>query len=197
MAVGTPHGQNTSLYSPYLGRKGEGTEVTMSQPPQDPPTAPNSVESTESGPTSVLETLTTEGGDGDFGPGEDVQARLGEAGELKQEGNDLFRCGKWNEALQSYRNGLAQLPKRKNSPTPPPVNDKEGDTHSTEGDADRSPAEADRQNESTAHSNVVDSPLEGECAKARSVLSANIAACHMKLASARRSRLRFECLSRI
>ena len=44
----------------------------MSQPSQESPTAPNSVESTESGPTSVQETLTTEG-DGNFGPGEDVQ----------------------------------------------------------------------------------------------------------------------------
>jgi hypothetical protein len=41
-----------------------------------------------------------------------VQARLEEAEELKQEGNDLFRRSKWNEALQSYRNGLARLPKR-------------------------------------------------------------------------------------
>ena len=35
--------------------------------------APNSVESTETGPTSVQETLTTEGGDGNSEPGEDLQ----------------------------------------------------------------------------------------------------------------------------
>ena len=67
----------THHFTPYLELKGEGAEVTMSQPSQEPPTAPNSVESTESGPTSVQENLTTEGGDGDgiFGPGEDVQVR--------------------------------------------------------------------------------------------------------------------------
>ena len=63
----------THHFTPYLELKGEGAEVTMSQPSQEPPTAPNSVESTESGSTSVQETLTTEGGDGNFGPGEDVQ----------------------------------------------------------------------------------------------------------------------------
>lgn len=100
--------------------------------------------------------------------------------------------------MQSYRNGLAQLPERRSPPPPPlqqppPATDEEGETHPTEGEANRSSAEADHQTESTAHSNVVESPLDGECAKARSVLNANIAACHVKLASVRRSRLRFEC----
>lgn len=96
--------------------------------------------------------------------------------------------------MQSYRSGLAQLPERRNPPTPPlhspPATGEEGDALPTGGDADRTPAEADHQIESTSPSNVVDSPLEGECAKARSVLNANIAACHMKLASSSaRSRL--------
>jgi hypothetical protein len=117
-----------------------------------------------------------------------IQARLGEADELKQEGNDLFRRGKWDEALQTYRNGLALLPKRRNppsspppgSPHPPPATDDKGETPPAEGDANRTPTDVQNQHESTS----ADSPLERECAKARSVLNANIAACHVKLASA-------------
>ena len=114
-----------------------------------------------------------------------MQAQLGEAEELKQEGNDLFRRGKWDEALQRYRNGLAQLPKRRVPPPPPPrpATEEEGDTLPAEGDANLAPTDAESQHESTLHSDV-DAPLKGECANARSVLNANIAACHVKLVSA-------------
>ena len=186
----------------------------MSQPPQEPPTTPNSGENTAPGPTSVQGTPTTEGGDGNVGSNEDMQvrrgrlpplqkqcvlsfsvvdthallmqARIGEAEGLKQEGNDLFRRGKWDEALQTYRNGLAQLPKRRNPPppppSPPPATDEEGERPPAEGDANRIPTDAQNQHESTVPSDA-DSPLERECTKARSVLNANIAACHVKLAS--------------
>jgi len=112
-----------------------------------------------------------------------IQARLGEVEELKQEGNDLFRRGKWDEALQTYRHGLAQLPKRRNppsppgSPHPPPATDDEGETLPAEGGANRTPTDAQNQHDSSD----AGSPLERECAKARSVLNANIAACHVKL----------------
>lgn len=116
-----------------------------------------------------------------------VQARLEEAVELKQEGNDLFRRSKWIEALQSYRNGLAQLPKRRHPPSPsprPPSTDEEGDPPPAE---EETGASTDAE---PAGSDNVDSSLERECAKARSVLHANIAACHVKLASAHAHNLR-------
>lgn len=113
-----------------------------------------------------------------------VQARLEEADELKQEGNDLFRSTKWNEALQSYRNGLTRLPKRRDpapapassSSPPPPTTDDEGEAPGASTDAKSQSEPSDCVN--------VDSPLDHECAKMRSVLHANIAACHLKLASA-------------
>lgn len=113
-----------------------------------------------------------------------MQARLGEAEGLKQEGNDLFRRGKWNEALQIYRNGLAQLPKRRNPPSPPSP-----PATATDSSEDKPPLEegeatgASSEAEPTVDANV-DPLLERECVKARSVLHANIAACHVKLVSA-------------
>ena len=38
---------------------------------------------------------------------------LGDAEELKQEGNEHFRAKRWNEALATYRTGLGRLPKRR------------------------------------------------------------------------------------
>lgn len=112
-----------------------------------------------------------------------LQTRLGEAEELKQEGNDLFRLNKWNEALQSYRNGLARLPKRRHPPVPPATAHEEGDLPPAEGESSRTPNEADSPPTSGASAGV-DSPLARECAKIRSVLNANIAACHVKLVRA-------------
>ncbi|KAH9968932.1 hypothetical protein BC827DRAFT_1166616 [Russula dissimulans] len=102
-----------------------------------------------------------------------VPTQLGEADELKQEGNDLFRRSKWNEALQSYRNGLARLPKRR---IPPPAPEEQGDPLPTGEEAAAASTETTSQNEP-----AIDPSLEHECAKARSVLYANIAACHVKL----------------
>lgn len=123
-----------------------------------------------------------------------VQAQLREAEELKQEGNDLFRSSKWNEALQSYRSGLARLPKRRPPPPPspslqPPATDDEGDPPVVEGEAPDAFTDDESQSEATGGVNV-ESTLERECAKARSVLHANIAACHVKLASAHAHSLR-------
>ena len=111
-----------------------------------------------------------------------IQARLAEADELKQEGNDLFRRSKWNEALQSYRNGLTRLPKRKDPP-PPASSSSQPPTTDDEGDFPDASTDAKSQSE-PSDSVDVDSPLEHECAKVRSILHANIAACHLKLASA-------------
>ena len=124
------------------------------------------------------------------------QGRLEEAEELKQEGNDLFRLNKWNEALQSYRNGLARLPKRRCPPAPQstPRNEQGDLPPAAEGDTSHSPTEIDSQSASSA-SPSVDSPLERECAKTRSVLNANIAACHVKLVRVHaRSNLKVESI---
>jgi hypothetical protein len=111
---------------------------------------------------------------------EEVQARLAEADELKQEGNSLFRLNKWDDALQSYRNGLARLPERK-KPFVTPATDEEPPAEG-EGTPTHTDADVD---ESLVSGTSVDSdsssPLERECATARSVLNANIAACYVKL----------------
>jgi hypothetical protein len=119
-----------------------------------------------------------------------VQARLEEADELKKEGNDLFRSSKWNEALLCYRNGLTRLPERRDPPPPassssprPLTTDDEGDSPLAEGEVSGASTDAESQSEPSDCAKV-DSPVEHECAKARSVLHANIAACHLKLASA-------------
>ncbi len=120
-----------------------------------------------------------------------VQARLEDAEELKQEGNDLFRHSKWNEALQSYRNGLAGLPKRRDPPPPPlasssspppPTAADEGDSPLVGGEVPDASTDAESQSQPPDCVNV-DSPLQHECTKARSILHANIAACLLKLAS--------------
>ncbi|KAF8507071.1 TPR-like protein [Russula emetica] len=165
----------------------------MTQPAQGqgPPTMPKSEEiSPMSGPEPETTTAIVEG-DENIDSDKDVQARLEEAEELKQEGNDLFRSSKWNEALQSYRNGLARLPKRRDPPSPPassssprpPTTGDEGDSPLPKGEVPGASTDAESQSEPSDCVNV-DSPLEYECAKARSVLHANIAACHLKLASA-------------
>jgi hypothetical protein len=107
-----------------------------------------------------------------------TQVRLVEAEELKQDGNGLFRLNRWNEALERYRSGLARLPKR--CPPAPPAT-----THNEESDPPQAaggvtsgtPTKVDGQPTSSASANA----LERECAKTRSVLNANIAACHVKL----------------
>lgn len=108
---------------------------------------------------------------------EEVQESLAEADELKQEGNGLFRLNKWDDALQSYRNGLARLPERRKS-------DPDEKNHSPPAEGEGTPTHTDAE-ESLASGTSVESnsssPLERECAKARSVLQANIAACYVKL----------------
>lgn len=91
--------------------------------------------------------------------------------------------------MQSYRNGLARLPTRRDPSPPasssspqPPTTDDEGDSPLAEGEAPGDSTDAESQTKPSDCVNV-DSPLENECAKARSILHANIAACHLKLAS--------------
>ncbi|KAH9082043.1 hypothetical protein EDB83DRAFT_2503213 [Lactarius deliciosus] len=140
-------------------------------------------QTTSEGTESVVADLTPEKGT----PAEEivsrslakVQARLAEADEIKQEGNDLFRLNNWDDALQSYRNGLARLPERRKPSVPPATDEK---IHSPPAEDEGTPS-TDAE-ESLASGSSIDfdsSPLERECAKARSVFNANIAACYVKL----------------
>ncbi|KAI0094636.1 hypothetical protein BDY19DRAFT_988455 [Irpex rosettiformis] len=105
---------------------------------------------------------------------------LEDAEELKQEGNAHFRSGRWNEAIVAYKSALGRLPKRpqkKRTPKDSIAEADEGDrmdfrSQKTREDDERSKQELDPE-ETTL--------LPAECAKARSVLSANIAAVHFKL----------------
>ncbi|KAH9175395.1 hypothetical protein EDB89DRAFT_2113222 [Lactarius sanguifluus] len=144
---------------------------------------PQSSQTTSEGTESVEADLTPEKGT----PVEEivsrslekVQARLAEADEIKQEGNDLFRLNKWDDALQSYRNGLARLPERR-KPSVPPATDEKSHSPSADGEG-TPPTDAEESLASGFSFDFDSSPLERECAKARSVFNANIAACYVKL----------------
>ncbi|KAJ7130079.1 TPR-like protein [Mycena crocata] len=94
------------------------------------------------------------------------------AEELKIEGNDHFRAGKWDEALVAYRTGLGRLPPRKQEPSPAIIEDEDDISAHDEPEASTAPKE-DEDVSMTAE--------ETECAKARAVLNANIGACFVKL----------------
>ncbi|KAH9171829.1 hypothetical protein EDB89DRAFT_2114350 [Lactarius sanguifluus] len=141
---------------------------------------PQSSQTTSEGTESVEADLTAEQGtpveEIVSGSLEKVQARLEEADELKQEGNNLFRLDKWDDALQSYRNGLARLRERRK----PGTGEKSYSPSAEDKDTPSTDAEESLASGSSLDSNS-SSPLEHECAKARSVLNANIAACYVKL----------------
>ncbi|PFH54656.1 hypothetical protein AMATHDRAFT_202 [Amanita thiersii Skay4041] len=72
---------------------------------------------------------------------------------LKSEGNQFFHAANWSQALASYHSALSTLPPRSQSSTPSDIN------------SDDQPQ----------------SELQQQCATARAILYANIAACHLKL----------------
>jgi len=102
----------------------------------------------------------------------DIRDRLDEASQLKLEGNESFKAAKWNEALVSYRTALSHLPPQKRSTEP----DRDHDVHDD-------PPGPSQQPSDPSPATVTDIPnqLHPECAKARAVLYANIAACLSKL----------------
>ncbi|KZT21656.1 TPR-like protein [Neolentinus lepideus HHB14362 ss-1] len=120
---------------------------------------------------------------------DEIRQSLKEAEDLKLEGNDYFRAGKWNEALNAYRSGFGRLPRRKEKESKSgkgkerdfrkEFDEDEDDRNAPPSeeeqkeDSDEAPQDEDILPESTA--------LEKDCAKARAVLSANIGACYMKL----------------
>ncbi|KZT05924.1 TPR-like protein [Laetiporus sulphureus 93-53] len=118
-----------------------------------------------------------------------IKKCLKDADELKQEGNEHFRAKRWGEALAVYRAGLGRLPKRKQAKRKAvPVDGKgkgretepsdSGDDGSADGAED---TEGSVQPETEEEEKRPLSELEQECAKARSVMNANIGACHVKL----------------
>ncbi|KAI0361240.1 TPR-like protein [Trametes cingulata] len=112
---------------------------------------------------------------------EHIKKCLHDADELKQEGNEHFRAKRWNEALASYRAALGRLPKRREKLH---TKDKgkaraEDDAHGDETEED--PEVSAAAEEEDANIIIPDAELDAECAKARAVLNANIAACFMKL----------------
>jgi hypothetical protein len=100
--------------------------------------------------------------------------RLRVAEEHKSEGNNHFRSGLWDEALAAYKTGLAQLPTRKGCTV-----DSENPTDDPLG----SSADAKGKSKETSEESSTSPPTELDlaCAKARSILYANIGACWVKL----------------
>lgn len=104
---------------------------------------------------------------------------------MKLEGNVHFRAKEWNEALVSYRTGLAYLPPRRE------YGKEKGKGRATEVDRlsdDEEDTIPEPVNSKSQENEVVGEELPvnntlAECAKARAIMNANIGACHVKLVS--------------
>ncbi|GAA5994467.1 uncharacterized protein JCM10292_002082 [Rhodotorula paludigena] len=150
--------------------------------PDDPPSPPPAVEAAsrplparpraQSGPTDD----EVEGSDGDdddapetwWTPSE-LRDLLEHAQQLKQQGNTEFGQGRWEMALETYREGLNELPIRKRS--------------SAKGKEKALPADAEpEQSEgTTVQEGDLDEEAESEeLSELRAILSANVAACLLK-----------------
>ncbi|EKM61192.1 uncharacterized protein PHACADRAFT_247641 [Phanerochaete carnosa HHB-10118-sp] len=114
--------------------------------------------------------------------GEDLKKALDAATEQKQEGNDYFRAQNWDAALATYRSALGRLPKRPSRPDPN-VRDKGKGKEADSEDYDTRDMEVTASTEIPAESPPApaSTELQAECGKARAILNANIAACHVKL----------------
>ncbi|KAF9267915.1 TPR-like protein [Marasmius fiardii PR-910] len=110
------------------------------------------------------------------------------ADQMKNEGNELFRASKWEEALAAYRVGLGSLPNRKVQSSKPREEtslDDEPDFLKEESGSEGGQFErGGKKNEEPRKSEEVedvDSAESDPYAKSRAVLNANIAACFVKL----------------
>ncbi|KAJ7646907.1 hypothetical protein FB45DRAFT_183762 [Roridomyces roridus] len=101
------------------------------------------------------------------------ESLLSAAEELKAEGNDHFRAGRWEEALVAYRAGVGRLPPRKVKPIARGSRDLDAEDEAEEEDRDDAKVEEEPEIPST--------PEEIEYAKVRAVLHANMGACYVKL----------------
>ncbi|KAJ8702846.1 hypothetical protein PTI98_001523 [Pleurotus ostreatus] len=119
--------------------------------------------------------------DDDLVPGNEnspTEDLLDIAEQLKVKGNDHFRTAEWGAALSIYQEALDKLPKRKvqkpDDPTPEPFEDDlEGHPTAPFTSTPSPPPSED----------ISPSGFDITCAKLRSVLNANIGACHVKLRS--------------
>ncbi|THH00916.1 hypothetical protein EW145_g7010 [Phellinidium pouzarii] len=107
---------------------------------------------------------------------EHVKKCLQDADELKQEGTVHFRAGMWAQALATYTSALGRLPKRVAEPRPFVYDLKQ--ESAAESDQDDS---GKAKEEEPTPEPVPLTGLELDGAMARSVLNANIGACHVKL----------------
>ncbi|KAH9486748.1 Tetratricopeptide repeat protein 1 [Psilocybe cubensis] len=100
------------------------------------------------------------------------------ANERKQEGNDHFRAGKWNEALVAYRSALNCLPKRPASPRAEKSQLGEDDEG---GEPEPTPDLPKAEEDVIDLSSPAVSEVDKEAARLRAVLNANMGACFVKL----------------
>ncbi|TFK40974.1 hypothetical protein BDQ12DRAFT_733323 [Crucibulum laeve] len=113
----------------------------------------------------------------------DIESRLREANERKAEGNQYFREEKWNEALVVYRSALGFLPPASEGDAEKQSTEDAEDTDGPEltGEQKSIPTTSEPQEDRTRLDVNIESDKEKECVKARAILNANIAACHIKL----------------
>ncbi|KAF6766387.1 hypothetical protein DFP72DRAFT_16252 [Ephemerocybe angulata] len=128
-----------------------------------------------------------------------IATRLQDANERKSAGNDHFRQSRWTEALVAYQSAINILPKRKDPPAkkgaaslhddlddenvpgsgPSTSQLPEGDEDCLEDETHKHAGEEDVDKEEEG---IAMGEVEGkEVAQLRSVLHANIGACHVKL----------------
>ncbi|EGN96680.1 hypothetical protein SERLA73DRAFT_184814 [Serpula lacrymans var. lacrymans S7.3] len=113
-----------------------------------------------------------------------IEERLRDADELKQDGNEAFRSKEWSSALVYYSTALAKLPKRKETGHKDPIknlNETESGLKEAEDRKGKGKADTTQKPETTQTPEPIQTPLEAECSKARAILNANIGACRMKL----------------
>ncbi|PPQ89610.1 hypothetical protein CVT25_012355 [Psilocybe cyanescens] len=107
-----------------------------------------------------------------------VENYLEIASDRKQDGNNHFRAGKWDEALVAYRSALNCLPKRSLSAN---------EVNPLPSEEDGEAGEKQNSDAPKAEEDVVDisspavSETDKEAARLRAVLNANIGACFVKL----------------
>ncbi|KAL0571007.1 hypothetical protein V5O48_010954 [Marasmius crinis-equi] len=111
------------------------------------------------------------------------------ADQMKAEGNEHFRAGRWEEALASYRVGLGNLPRRKTK-SPPKSQARDDLPFDIEDEHDSAFGKNASQDKgkhpegslrSEEDSESQDEAKEDPYSQPRAVLNANIAACFMKL----------------
>ncbi|GAA5986576.1 hypothetical protein JCM10908_003806 [Rhodotorula pacifica] len=146
-----------------------------------PPLASSSSPTSEAGESTTANTLANESDrnydqdsasepDTWWTPSE-LRDLLSRAKELKNVGNAEFGQGRWEMAIESYREGLAELPETRSQSGPVSVKGKEKEL------------QPDHEQEATERDavSVEDRAEWEECRELRAMLSANVAACYLKL----------------